>query len=415
MSDLQQLFSAGVEAVKGRQAVFEFLTHNSDESADALGSSVWLAAVGKAASSMCEGARDALGERLQRALVITKYDHTDENLRTDSRFNCLESAHPVPDQASLDAGDALTAFVGSVPADATLLVLVSGGASSLVEKLPASMTLADLSRVNEYLLANGLDIGSMNRVRKSISCIKGGRLAHCIGQTPVLQLAISDVPGDSLEIIGSGLLAGASGDTQNNELELPGWLQKFQSQVPAAPSHSDPVFARVSSRIVASSGLAQEAVKNRAGELGYTVHSAASDLNDDVNIVACQISEILGSTESATGVYCWGGEPTLVLPDAPGRGGRNQHLALLLAKALDGKPGVEVLCCGTDGTDGPTGDAGGQVDAATLSKGRALGLDVDDYLERADAGNYLQQVDALVTTGPTGTNVMDLVIATKSG
>jgi len=136
-------------------------------------------------------------------------------------------------------------------------------------------------------------------------------------------------------------------------------------------------------------------------------------LHGDVDEIADQIADVLIG-DKRRGLRVWGGETHLVLPPKPGRGGRNQHLALAVAKRIKGEKNLAVLCCGTDGSDGPTKDAGGMVNGSTIANGAELGLDANDYLNRADSGSYLAAVNALVTTGPTGTNVMDLAIALRT-
>ena len=408
--ELLHYFDQAVAAVGGEAAVRKALQSEPG------GDRVWLLAIGKAASGMTLGAQEVLGQRLQQGLVITKYQHGDAQLSADSRLQCIESAHPVPDQASLDAGRLLVEFLQRVPAEDELLVLISGGASSLVELLPPEMQLSDLSRMTEHMLSNGLDIIEMNIIRKSVSCIKGGRLAAWLGQYAVRQLLISDVPGDNLEDIGSGLLV-ESQRTLDPESDLarslPDWLNQFQSATPALSSTGIENLRRLDSRIVASNAIACQAAAEAVAQAGETVVQAQGSLNGDVEDISAQIISVLTSASACNGVYIWGGESTLNLPAQPGRGGRNQHLALKVAQGISDHPGITVLSCGTDGSDGPTADAGGMVNSDTVSKGLTLGLDVNDFLARADAGNYLQATDALVTTGPTGTNVMDLVIARK--
>jgi len=236
-------------------------------------------------------------------------------------------------------------------------------------------------------MAGGLPIDAMNRVRKTVSTIKGGKLAAFLPVLPVTQLVISDVPGDKLGDIGSGLLAPPVEEPQSaaagRGLSLP------------LPS--------------ASSAIAQSAVAAACTE---PVIQSSGSLHGDVNDIAdAMVNALLGDTRP--GVRIWGGETYLHLPAKPGRGGRNQHLALAVAQRIDGVSGLGVLCCGTDGSDGPTADAGGFVTGDTLARGRAMGLDAAAALARADAGSYLQAVDGLVTTGPTGTNVMDLAIALR--
>ena len=380
---LHTLFNAGVDAVGGRQATQRTLQQFS------LPKQVHLVALGKAADSMAAGALAVLGDKLISGLVITKHDHLSQAIREDERLECHEAGHPVPDNASLVAGERLYDYVAAVPADHMLVFLVSGGTSALVEHLNEGLDLTDLKRETDQLLASGAAIGEMNRHRRTLSRIKGGKLANRV-QCQVLQLLISDVPGDKPGDIGSGLLVPDEATGMGPELA---------------------VWDSIDTHIIASSGIAQEAVAAAAEYLGLPVCQATGNLDGDMPDVVARLADVLSSDDLQPGVYIWGGEPTLVLPPSPGRGGRNQHLALSLVEHVAGSRPCSVLVCGTDGTDGPTADAGGLVHEQTLARAREAGLDIDDYLARADAGNCLAQLDALVTTGPTGTNVMDLAIA----
>lgn len=401
---LLNIFNAAIDAVGGKAAVQNELSQRQ------FMSPVYLVALGKAASEMTEGAIAALGDNLQQGLVLTKYDHLNAVLQSHPRLVCHESAHPVPDAASLQAGELLCDFVSSVPPNDCLLVLMSGGASSLAEQLPSGMTLENLSDLSAFLLSSGLDITAMNSVRRSLSCIKGGRLVHKVTAGSVLQLAISDVPGDRMQDIGSGPLA--LSDPATRMPELPAWIRELQEKVPDMPG-SDSAFAHIESKIVASSELAKNTAINFAVAQGMTVQPVTGDLHNDVVFNAIQIADVLLADDALPGIYIWAGESTVNLPDDAGRGGRNQHLAALLAEKISGC-NLEILCCATDGTDGPTADAGGYVTGETVTRATAAGLNISDSIARADSGNVLEQLGALVTTGPTGTNVMDLVIAEKS-
>ncbi len=400
---LLNIFNAAIDAVGGTAAVSRELSQRQ------FTSPVYLLALGKAASEMTEGAVAVLGNNLKKGLVLTKYDHLGKVVRSHSALVCHESAHPVPDAASLQAGSLLVDFVSSVPTDACLLVLLSGGASSLAEQLPTGMTLEDLSAVSAFLLSSGLDITAMNSVRRSLSCIKGGRLADRVSAEHVLQLAISDVPGDRWQDIGSGPLV--LSDPAAAMPELPEWIKVLQQQVPEMPA-TESSFAHIESKIIASADLAKNAASSFAVAEGMTVHPVSGDLHNDVAVNARKIANTLLAAESLPGIYIWAGESTVNLPDKAGRGGRNQHLAALLAEKMAGHS-VEILCCATDGTDGPTADAGGYITGETVQQSKEVGLSIADSIARADTGNMLEQLGALVTTGPTGTNVMDLVIAKK--
>lgn len=379
---LRELFQAGVDAVGGYQATTRALQN------EALGNAVHLVALGKASDSMARGAISVLGSKLVAGLVVTKHDHLSDELKENKLLQCIESGHPVPDEASLAAGQKLVEFVSAIPANEELLFLVSGGTSALVEHLNDGLTLSDLKQETDKLLASGADIGEMNKHRRTLSRIKGGKLAHYI-QCEVLQLLISDVPGDKLADIGSGLLV------PDADTGMPGTL---------------PVWSKINTRIIASSSIAQQAVEKAARSKGLTIAQPKGDLHGEMPDVLARVSNVIASKDAPGGVYIWGGEPTVVLPASPGRGGRNQHLALALAESIASHGNAAALVCGTDGTDGPTNDAGGLVTSSTSSLAVQKNLSIDDYLERADAGNCLEQLDALVTTGPTGTNVMDLAI-----
>lgn len=383
---LHALFQAGVDAVGGEQATRRSLQQFS------LPDQVHLVALGKAADAMAKGALDALGDRLVSGLVITKHDHLSDEIRQNDKLECHESGHPVPDEASLQAGARLHDYVAGLPEGSQLVFLVSGGASALVEHLNEGLSLDDLKAETDRLLASGAAIGEMNRHRRTLSRIKGGKLARVL-QGPVLQLLISDVPGDRPGDIGSGPLVPDPATDMGPELA---------------------VWQSVETHIIASSSIAQQAVANEAKRLSLVVQQASGSLDGDVNEVADRLHAVLTQARPAPGVYIWGGEPTLVLPESPGRGGRNQHLALAMAEHLAGKPDISLLVCGTDGTDGPTSDAGGLINGNTWQQALDAGMDIRDYLARADAGSCLARLDALVTTGPTGTNVMDLAIAVVS-
>jgi len=366
-STLIKLWQAAIEAVSGYQAVANALQADSAFRPDQI------IAVGKAASGMCLGALDNLPDC--DALVVTKYDHADAELLKRERVTVVESAHPIPDQNSLDAGHVLLERTFTMLPDSRLLLLVSGGASALAEALPAGMTLADLQAKTDEMIASGNTIGEINSWRKQNSLIKDGKLVEAFKGAEVRVYAISDVEGDGIDTIGSGL-----GDC-----------------------HRASVLA--SSRVIASNQIAREQLSKTVLEQGLVVRLNEETLYGDIFDRATVIGETLRDAEP--GVYLWGGEPTVVLPDNPGTGGRNQSLALALAGQIVGLDHISLLVAGTDGSDGPTTAAGGIVDGSSWGDADAA----QAALQQADAGSYLLQQDALFVTGPTNTNVMDLAIA----
>ena len=376
---LLDLLQAGLESVEGRRCVREALLAKPLLARDA---PVWAAAVGKAASAMALGAADALGDSLERALIITKRGHLAPEHLSLPGVETHESAHPVPDERSLAAGRRLLEWVGELPPGAVPLFLVSGGASSLVEVLEPGVSLEELEQVSTRGLAEGVPIGELNARRARLSRIKGGRLAAHLAGRAARALFISDVPDDDPAVIGSGLLGPAPGGVDRIERE-----------------------------VIASIDRAMEGVATAALRRHLTVERVPQRFAGEATRLAARFSHelLIGNSQ----VRIWGGESTVSLPAHPGRGGRNQHLALAAARFLPEYPELLLLAAGTDGTDGPTEEAGGLVDADTCARLALAGLDPDDCLARADAGTALAAADALVSTGPTGTNVADLVIGLK--
>jgi glycerate 2-kinase len=376
---LLELFQAGLDRVCGRRVVAKELKASADA---ASAPPVWIAAIGKAASAMALGAHDVLGASVQRALIITKDGHTAPQLEVLSGVEIHESAHPVPDQRSLAAGEALLRWLRDLPDSVEPLFLISGGASSLVEVLEEGVTFEQLGRLNAEGLASGIAIAELNARRSRLSQIKGGGVARILGERPARALFISDVPGDDPAVIGSGLLGPAG-------------------------THPD----RIDRKVVASLDHALDGVCEAARKWDLDVRRAAQRFDDDAARLAVRFAHELHL--NAAHVCVWGGESTVQLPPNPGRGGRNQHLALAAARLLAGQPHMMLLAAGTDGTDGVTDDAGALVDSETCARLSVAEIDPDDYMRRADSGTALAASGDLIHTGPTGTNVGDLVIGLK--
>lgn len=371
---LLKLFDAALRAVDGRACVAGFLRSQPPPSA------VEAFAIGKAASAMARGARDVLGERIERMLVITKTGHSDPALNGE-HVRQVESPHPVPDMRSLSHGASLEKSVRELPAHVLPLFLVSGGSSSLVEALRDGVSLEDLRALNVKGLACGWDIATLNRERAGLSRIKGGGIARLLGERRALALFISDVPGDDPDIIGSGLLGrGGPGD-------------------------------RVERHIVASVDLAVNAAVQAAGAHGLELETRATRFDSDACAVAREFVEALRST-TADGLV-WGGESTVELPVNSGRGGRNTHLALAAARLLRPGEPLTILAAGTDGTDGPTDDAGAIVDSGSVERAELAGCDVELAFRAFDSATALEAAGDLVHTGPTGTNVGDILVGIK--
>jgi glycerate 2-kinase len=396
---LLALFATGLAAVNGRVRMRAALAGRDDLD------EVWLLAVGKAASAMTLGAIDALGPRLARALVVSRDGYFDEELAQHAQVECLTGGHPIPDAGSLAAGAAALAMARNAGDGRRVLLLVSGGASSLMEVLPASVSLADLQKVSSWALASGLPIERINAVRRRLSRVKDGRLLAAFSHCMVEGYFISDVPGDDPALVGSGLLAREEGPTEDSD--LPGWVRELmerETDGPARPSQPAPTCVGCLDDALAAVGRAA-----RAAGVECRIHAARLQ-GDAVAAAAKLVAELRQGTEQ---LLISGGETTVQLPASPGRGGRNQHLALAAALEIAGCEDLVVLAAGTDGTDGNSGDAGAIVDGGTIERGRDAGLDPKGCLAAADSGCFLEASGDLVHTGPTGTNVGDLLLSLR--
>ena len=370
---LLELFDAGLRAVNGRDCVANFLRGKELPRVEVF-------AIGKAASAMTRGAQDALGDAIMRMLVITKTGHSDPALI--GNVLQLESPHPMPDARSLENGRKLEDRVKALTGDVLPLFLVSGGSSSLVEVLRAGATLEDLASVNALGLGSGWDIATLNAERSKLSRIKAGGIALLLETRRALALFISDVPGDDADVIGSGLLG------------------RHRGQPDAIERH-----------VVANVEAAVRAVVDAGAAHGLRIEAAERRFEGDVAEVAARFVAALRETP-ADGLV-WGGESTVRLPARHGRGGRNTHLALAAARLLRAAEPLAILAAGTDGTDGPTEDAGAIVDGGSLERAELAGCDVERAFREFDSGSALEAAEDLVHTGPTGTNVGDLLIGIR--
>lgn len=404
-SQLLDAYRAAIQVVGGRECVARYLKNNDTNFI------THVAAAGKASVHMAAGALDVLRSQVRSALVITKRGYGEPLFQSGDPVRVLEASHPVPDEHSLAAGAALYEFVRAAPAGAGLLLLVSGGASSLVEVLPEGVAEDNLARINSWLLASGFAIGAMNRVRKRVSRIKGGRLAEPLKRRRALCLMISDVPGDDPKVIGSGpLVPHEPGDIDVSSLDLPEWLEEIAEKAPPLP---DPrLFENVHLDVIARPADACDAAGKRLAAARHPARVHATLLEGEAAETGAQTARRL--VEAPPGAEIWASETTVVLPESPGRGGRCQSFALAAALEIAGRDDIVLLAAGTDGTDGPGEDAGALVDGDTVRRGQAAGFDPRRCLEGADAGSFLQASGDLVNTGPTGTNVMDLIIGLKT-
>jgi hydroxypyruvate reductase len=375
---------------------------------------VVLLATGKAAVGMAAGAESALGERVVARVVVAP-------AIAEPRAGYIEGAHPVPDQRSEAAGRALLGAAAAARRGQEILALVSGGGSALSAVPADGLSLADKAQAIARLEGAGAPIAYLNCVRRHLSALKGGRLALA-SPVRVTTLVLSDVIGDRLAEVASGPTVPDPTTFADACAVVEQWTR--WSGIPAAVRAHLEAGARGERREGLQEG---ERPDDRASLLlgidalvGAAVDAALARklavqvvdqrIEGEVADVARNLATRLGAGDA---VVIAGGEPTVVLPDHPGVGGRAHQLALLLAREIRGSSAV-VLVAGSDGMDGNTGAAGAVVDGATWDAISARGLDPAAHLAACDAGTALAAVGAQILTGPTGVNHCDLVLAWAS-
>lgn len=387
------------------------------------GGRVHVVALGKAASEMADAAIDRLGEGT-RGIVATAAGYP----RPRHRIRCVFGSHPVPDESSLAAGEALLEYVRALHPEDLLLFLLSGGGSAIAEVPAEGISLSEIARTTELLLHTDAPIEEITTVRRQLSRIKGGGLARAAGSHRQVTFALSDVVGDRPETIASGpTVPDPTGGGDAWEVvrrhgidgrlppavrrRLQGGAQSRKGSPPPSRAPWGPFY------LVATNRDALTAAAKEARRRGYRPWILSSRITGETKDVARVHAAILTSGppvgRSPPRPWCLlsGGETTVSFDGGPpGRGGRNQEFALAAAEILEGASGVGLMSAGTDGIDGPTDAAGGWVDDRTMERARRTGVDIADALRRHDAYVALERLGGLLRWGPTGTNVMDLHI-----
>jgi len=388
---------------------------------------------GKAAGAMTETAEQRylplLPLERMAGVAVTRHGYG----RPTQRIPVIEAGHPVPDRAGISATKRTLMLADAVDADDLVLVLLSGGASANWVAPVFGITLEEKQALTRTLLKSGAAIDEINTVRKHLSRIKGGRLAKRAYPAKVVTLAISDVPGDDPAVIGSGptvpdptTLADARAIIARYRLKLPATLtHALEEPANETPKPGDPAFAAADYRIVARPADALQAAAEEVRAAGYECVMLGEHLQGEARDVAAEHARLALSlrAEGRRAVILSGGELTVTLRGrGRGRGGPNQEYALALAIALDGAPGIAALAGDTDGTDGGGGraddPAGAFVDATTVARARAAGLDPAAFLADNDSTGFFNGIGDLLRTGPTFTNVNDfraIVVDRPSG
>jgi len=365
---------------------------------------VFLVAAGKAAWQMASVAREAL-PAIAGGVVVTKYGHVKGEI---DGVACYEGGHPVPDENSLRGTRAALALTGHLRADDTVLFLLSGGGSALFEQ--PLLPLAELQDITSQLLAAGADIVEINTIRKRLSGVKGGRFAAHCAPAQVCAIVLSDIVGDPLDMIASGPACPDRSTCAQARAIAEKYALRLSAQARALLDAETPkALSNVTTKITGSVRELCAAAANECRVLGYEPLL----LTDRLTCEAREAGSFLASvarTHANDGqnlAFLAGGE-TVVHLTGSGKGGRNQELALAAALGIEGLSNALILSAGSDGTDGPTDAAGGIVDGGTAEAMRLRGVDPAQALRDNDSYRALQAADALLITGPTGTNVNDV-------
>ena len=433
--EAEEIFRASLEAVDPYEAVNHFV--RKDGNRLLLGANdgdtveldlakydrIFIVGGGKATAPMAKAVEDLFGSRIIKGMINVKYGFTQDLAFTE----IVEAGHPVPDKNGEQGTKKILDFLGSAGEKDLIFSLISGGGSALFPMPAGDITLEEKQDLTRSLLACGASIDEINAVRKHISSSKGGQMARVAYPATTVNLMLSDVVGDKMDVIASGPFTPDSSTFD----EIQGIINKYdlkdipstirdhlkagaEGQIPETPKADDPVFKQVFNFIVGSNILALESAEAKAKELGYgtlILSSMVEGETKEVALVHTAIAkEIVKTGRPLSPPICVisGGETTVTI-QGKGLGGRNQEFGLAAAMDLEElPPRVVVLSGGTDGNDGPTDAAGAVVDPLTVKRGKDAGVAAFEFLKNNDAYHFLEKTGDLLITGPTNTNVMDV-------
>ncbi len=433
-NDATKIFMSAIDAVKPRPLIQNkvFLENDILEvGAHAFNlreyERIYIIGAGKASAMMAKALEEILESKIYYGVISVKYGHLVEC----HKIKIMEAGHPVLDQNGLTVTDQILQLARGARERDLVICLISGGGSALLESLPSNIYLHDLQKVFELLLGCGSDIEEINTVRKHLSLVKGGQLARAIYPATCISIILSDVIGDPLDAIASGPtvpdpttfkkawdiiekynLINQLPDSVRTHLE-----EGVKGRIEDTLKLEDPIFGKVNNFIIGNNLLALKTAQEEAKRLGYNTLILTSRVRGEAREVAQVVASIAQEIEiynlpiKKPACFLMGGETTVTLR-GKGKGGRNQELALAALIAMEKvRKDYVIVSCGTDGTDGPTDAAGGMVDYEVTKNAVNLQLNPLTYLEENNAYPFLQKTGGLIKTGPTGTNVMDIILA----
>ena len=427
----EQIFRAGVERVRpdrlisAAMSVQDNYLHINDLNFNLkLVNSIYVIGAGKASALMGAEVERILGERISGGHIVVKYGHSCPL----KNIVVTEAGHPVPDSNGFAATRTILEIALKANSNDLVICLLSGGGSALLADFPEGSSPEEIMIVTNLLVNCGSSINEINTVRKHLSDVKGGRLAKAVYPGSLVTLILSDVIGDPLDVIASGPTV-PDPTTFKQALEI---IQKYKiagsvprgilhilndgsaGKRPETPKTDDPLFAKTRNILIGNNKIALEAARNKSIELNLRAEIINDRIDGDLSVVSEYITTTalkFRNDANVTKPVCllFGGEPTVKVT-GKGLGGRNQHLALTCAELLKSHEGITILSAGTDGNDGPTEAAGAVVDCNTYSDAVALNISPEDYLRDFDSFNFFEKAGGHIITGPTMTNVMDIMV-----
>ena len=427
----EQIFLAGVESVMSDRLITSIM-HLKDSCLEINGlrfplesvDHIYVIGAGKASAMMGAEVEKVLGELISEGHIVVKYGHACKLKYID----VTEAGHPVPDNNGFKATMEIIRIAGMASTDDLVICLLSGGGSSLLPDISEGCSADDMIKVNDLLVNSGASISEINAVRKHLSVVKGGQLARIVYPATLVNLILSDVPGDQLDVIASGptvpdpttfMQALTVLGTYRLTQLLPRSILTFLKEGavgkrPETPKAGDPAFNKTFNILVGSNRMALEAANSKALEFNVNAVIIDDQLQGDTSTVAEYLVEkaikFKNDIDEIKPVCLLFGGETTVKVNGNGVGGRNQHLALQAAMQVRNHPGITILSAGTDGNDGPTDVAGAVVDSDTVLKAIHKGVNPEKYLTEFDSYHFFKRAGGHIITGPTMTNVMDIIV-----
>jgi hydroxypyruvate reductase len=435
--DLKKIYTAGIEAVSPVKAVKRHIrTEGSDlivfkdnreikrYNLDKF-DKIFVVGAGKATSSMARAIEDMLEKRITAGCICVKHVHTAELKKVEQ----IEASHPIPDKSGMDGAEKIYNIIKGADKNDLIISLISGGGSALMPLPQASIKLEDKQKTTDMLIRSGATIHEINSVRKHLSRLKGGNMARAAYPASVINLMISDVVGDNMDVIASGpFVPDTSGfkdalhvlDKYKLRKSVPLPVRIYLEEGaggshPENPGPGDYIFSRVTNLIIASNFLALKAARDKAEELGYNSIILSSLIEGDTAETAewhCRIAKEIDATGNPLprpACIISGGETTVKVLGS-GSGGRNMEFAMHAVKGVAGLNKMIVASVGTDGTDGPTDAAGAFATGDSLRRLEEISLNINEFIIDNNSYEMFRALGDLIITGPTNTNVMDMRI-----